>query len=233
MKGSNVVARGIRTIDDSPGPHLVIGSDRTHRAIGIVVFAAIGLAAGCSSSSSIDDASPAEAASESESDAGPIISGTSVTGSIDGTATPSLPTVGELLTNDRFVAVRVALERSDLDNVLDDLDDFVLLAPTGAAFSASETDIGIQYSTLMNDPRLLEAIMRYHIVADPSTNESWRTLNGSALDVDGTSADSIERVDGVDVLDSIAVRNGTVLVVPRLLLPTGSLITSTEPPRDE
>jgi hypothetical protein len=106
------------------------------------------------------------------------------------TAPSSLPTLHELLAQDRFVPLAVALERGGLDIVIDGLDDFVLLAPNGAAFASSGADIGVEYSTLMNDPRLLEAIMRYHIVADPSTNQSWRTLNGSALDVDGSDAQS-------------------------------------------
>lgn len=38
----------------------------------------------------------------------------------------------------------VTLERSGLDNVIDGLDDFVLLAPTGAAFASSGADIGIE-----------------------------------------------------------------------------------------
>ena len=61
--------------------------------------------------------------------------------------------------------------------------------------------------------------MRYHIVADPSTNQSWRTLNGSELDVDESRRHD-RTVDGVEVLDRIPVRNGTVLVIPRLLLHT-------------
>ena len=134
--------------------------------------------------------------------------------------TGTLPTLHQILGQDRFVPLAVALERSGLDDVIDGLDDFVLIAPTSAAFASSGTDTGIEYPTLMNSPQLLEATMRYHIVADPSTNRSWRTLNGSALEVDGSDADTIERVDGVEVLDRIHVRNGTVLVVPRLLLPT-------------
>jgi hypothetical protein len=95
--------------------------------------------------------------------------------------------------------------------------------------ASSGTDIGIEYSTLMNDPRLLEGIMRYHIVTEASTNQSWRTLNGASLDVDGRDARTIERVDGVDVLDRIPVRNGTVVALPRLLLPASEpLVTSTE-----
>ncbi len=135
----------------------------------------------------------------------------------------------ELLAQDRFVPLAVALERSGLDSLIDGLDDFVLLAPTASAFASSGADIGIEYSILMNDPRLLEAILRYHIVVDPSTNRSWRTMNGSALDVDGPEAEAIERVDGVDVLDRIQIHNGTVLVMPRLLLPAPEpLATSTE-----
>ena len=120
---------------------------------------------------------------------------------------------------DQFVPLGVALQRSGLLNVVDGLADFVLVAPTGEAFASSGADIGIEYSALMNDPRTLEAIMRYHIVADPTTNQSWRTLNGSALDVDETDIESIQRVNGVAVVDRIGVRNGTILVVTRLLIP--------------
>ena len=193
----------------------VTGFDRTRRLVVTVAFASIGLATGCSSAS-IDDGSPVAAATGEPVDA-PIVGGSTVPASAPATS-QSLPALQELLAEDRFVALRVALERSGLDTVIDGLDDFVLLAPIGAAFESIGADVGIDYSTLMNDPRLLEAVMRYHIVADPSSNQSWRTLNGSSFDVDGSN-DAIERVDGVEVLDRIPVRNGTVLVMPRLLLP--------------
>jgi uncharacterized surface protein with fasciclin (FAS1) repeats len=206
----------------------VIGSDRYHRAIATVAFASIGLAAGCSSVPSIDDASPAAAAPAVETGEAP-----SVTSATEPTAPPSLPTLDDLLAQDRFVALRVAFERSGLDIVLDGLDDFVLLAPTDAAFASSGADIGIEYPTLMNDPRLLEAILRYHVVADASTNQSWRTLNGAALAVDGSDADTVERFDGVDVVDRIPLANGTVFVMPRLLLPApDSFVTGTAPQDD-
>jgi uncharacterized surface protein with fasciclin (FAS1) repeats len=194
----------------------MMGWDRCRRAIALVAFASIAVEAGCSSAQSIDDASPAAAAA-----ADPVGSDetTIVTASTEPNSPPSLPTLHVVLAQDRFVALTVALERSGLDEVLDGLDDFVLLAPTNAAFASSGADISIEYSTLMNDPRLLEAILRYHIVADPSTNQSWRTLNGAALDADGADADTVERIDGVDILDRIPVRNGTVFVMPRLVLP--------------
>jgi uncharacterized surface protein with fasciclin (FAS1) repeats len=180
--------------------------------------AAIVAATGCASAQAIDDSSAAATGSDE----------TSLVTASTATTAPTLPTLHEVLVQDRFVPLAVALERSGLDSVMDGLDDFVLLAPTGAAFASSGADIGIEYSTLMNNRQLLEATMRYHVVADPSTNRSWRTLNGSALDVDGSDVDTIERVDGVDVLDRINVRNGTVLVMPRMFLPTrGPLGTAT------
>jgi uncharacterized surface protein with fasciclin (FAS1) repeats len=195
--------------------------DRSRVAIGTVVFAALGFATGCSSGPSADGATPAAAAGFDETP----IAATSTEINSD----LSLPTLQEVLAQDRFVALGVALERSGLDDVLDGLDDFVLLAPTGTAFASSGADIGVEYSTLMNDPRLLEAILRYHIVAASSTNQSWRTLNGAALDVDGSTVDTIERLDGVEILDRIPVRNGTVIVMPRLLLPTpDASVSSTE-----
>ncbi|MET0662237.1 MAG: fasciclin domain-containing protein [Ilumatobacteraceae bacterium] len=207
----------------TPGRRFVIDCDRYRRAIAMVGLASIALAAGCSSARSIDDASAAAAAPAIASGEAPI-----VTSSIEPTAPPSLPTLYDVLAQDRFVALKVALERSGLDDILDGLDDFILLAPTDAAFASSGADIGIEYPTLMNDARLLDAILRYHIVGDASTNQSWRTLNGAALDVDGSDADTIERVDGVDVLDPIHLSNGTVYVTPRLLLPAPEpLVTGT------
>ena len=179
----------------------------------IVAFWAIGVVAGCSSAPSIDDGSPAAAAAENESRESAIVTSTQVP------APASSPTLAELLTEDRFVPLAVALERSGLRDVIEGLDEFVLLAPTAQAFASSGADIGIEYSNLMTDARLLEAIMRYHVVAELSNNDSWRTLNGSALDVDGPDGVTIDRADGVEVLDQISVRNGTVLVMPRLLLP--------------
>ena len=172
----------------------------------------------------MDDASPAAAA-----DDGVIDETRNATASTELPAAPSLPSVHEVLAQDRFVALDVALDLSGLDDVLDGLEDFVLFAPIGEAFASSGADVGIEYSTLMNDHRLLEAIMRYHIVADPSTNQSWRTMNGASLDVNPQGAGTIERVDGVDVLDAFPVLNGTVVVIPRILLPVPEpLVASTE-----
>jgi uncharacterized surface protein with fasciclin (FAS1) repeats len=214
-------------VDEFPGLPVMSVSERTQRRIATLVFASIGLTSGCSSGSSIDDASPA-AAAEIGSGETP-----SVPASTLPAASPALPTLHELLAQDRFVPLGVALERGGLDTVIDGLDDFVLFAPTGTAFATSGADIGIEYSTLMNDPRLLEAILRYHIVADPSTNQSWRTLNGGALAIDGPDADTIKRVDSVDVLDRIPVRNGTVIVVPRLLLPALDPVVATTEQRND
>lgn len=190
----------------------VICGDRARRAIAVAALGSVGLATGCSSGPSIGGGSPAAAAVGSDESVLVVASTTPSTPS-------SLLTLQELLVQDQFVPLGVALQRSGLLNVIDGLADFVLVAPTGEAFASSGVDIGIEYSALMNDPRTLEAIMRYHIVADPSTNQSWRTLNGSALDVDETDIESIQRVNGVAVVDRIGVRNGTILVVTRLLIP--------------
>ena len=194
----------------------VTGFDRIRRVVAVVGCVTIGLATGCTATPSIDDGSAVVAAESGDT----TIAGEPIVEvSIAPTASPSLPTLRELFAQDRFVPLAVALERSGLDTVIEGLDEFVLLAPTGTAFVSVGTDVGIDYSALMNDSRLLEAVMRYHIVADPSTNPTWRTLNGAVLDVDGSDDDTIERVDGVEVLDRIPVRHGTVLVMPRLLLP--------------
>ena len=189
-----------------------ICGDRARRAIAVAALGSVGLATGCSSGPSIGGGSPAAAAVRSDESVRVVASTTPSTPS-------SLLTLQELLVQDQFVPLGVALQRSGLLNVIDGLAEFVLVAPTGEAFASSGVDVGIEYSALMNDPRTLEAIMRYHIVADPSTNQSWRTLNGSALDVDETDIESIQRVNGVAVVDRIGVRNGTILVVTRLLSP--------------
>ena len=209
----------------SPGPHLLTGADRTRRAIAAVAFASICLTTGCASVRSIDDATSAEAAAAVESGETPIVAASTVPTA----PPPSLPALSDLLAQDRFVALGVALDRSGLLDILGGLDDFILFAPSDAAFASSGADIGIEYPTLMNDTRLLEAVLRYHIVADPSANQSWRTLNGAALDVDGPDSDTIEHADGVDVVDRISVQHGTVLVLSRLLVPRPErLTTSTE-----
>ena len=207
---------------DTPGPQPVTGCNRSHRAMAVFALASLVLTTGCASAPSLDDASPAVEAANVSPGGSPV---TTTSPATDGA---SLPTLNDVLAQDRFVPLAVALERGGLDQILDGLDDFVLLAPVSAAFTSSGADIGIEYSRLMNDPRLLEALLRYHVVANPSTNQSWRTLNGSALDVDGFDADTIVRVDNVEVLDRIHVRNGTVLVMPRLLLPVAEAsVTST------
>lgn len=198
--------------------HVVTGSNWARCA----AIAAIGLATGCAHAPSIDG-DPAAAAAEigqatpAAESIPPVASAAPSSSPVTSLpASQALPTLDEVLAEERFVPLAVALERSGLDEVIDGLDDVVLLAPTGSAFASAGTDVGVEYSTLMNNPRLLEAIIRYHVVADPSVNVSWRTLNGAVLDVTASDPGTI---DGVEVVDRIPVRNGIVLVMPRLLLP--------------
>lgn len=200
----------------SLGRHLGTACNHTRRAAAAVAFASICLATGCTSTPFINDSSAAAAAADAAPSEATIVGEPPAPTT---TAPPTLLALDELLAQERFVPLAIALERSGLDDVIAGLDGFVLLAPTGTAFGSTGTDIGIDSSVLMNNQRLLEAVMRYHIVADPSTDRSWRTLNGAALDVRGSDPGTIERVDGVEVLYRIPVRNGSVLVVPRLLLP--------------
>lgn len=209
------------------------------RRVVAAVFASVVLAGGCTDAGLIDD-SPAAAAPADAVDAtnvgGPTapIAPAAPSSPVRSTlpTPPPLPTLDEALVEEQFVPLADALERSGLGELIDGLDDFVLLAPTGTAFAAAGADVGIEYGALINTPQLLEAVIRYHIVADPSENESWRTLNGALLDVDGSDAATIDRVDGVDVIERIAVRNGVILVVPRLLLP-GSQPVDAPPQRDD
>jgi uncharacterized surface protein with fasciclin (FAS1) repeats len=218
-------------------------SKQTRRAV-TVAFASICLAAGCSDAGLIDNG-PAAAAPAASSNA-PIAGESTAPSALAAPVLPvvpslppppALPALDELLADERFLPLAIALERSGLDDVIDGLDDFVLLAPTGAAFESAGTDVGIDYLTMINQPRLLESVIRYQIIADPSINESWRTLNGAALDVKGTDPDLIDRVNGVAVTERIPVRGGTVLVVPRLLLPesppVGSQPVGSQPPGDD
>lgn len=215
-KRLNTGRTGNRHAVTTLAPLLVIGRNQTRRAAAAVALASIYLSTGCAATPFIDNNSAAAAAVAGPSDA--TVVGDS-TASTTTTAPATLPALDELLAQQRFVPMAIALERSGLDDVIAGLDDFVLLAPTGTAFGSTGTDIGIDSSLLMNDPRLLEAVMRYHIVADPSTDRSWRTLNGAELDVRGSDPGTIERVDGVEVLYRVPVRNGWVLVMPRLLVP--------------
>ena len=200
-----------------PGTASIPSLGQTRRALTTVAAVSIGLLAGCSYTPSLRDA-PA-AAGDVSSDVTTDSESTTSTPATSATLPPAALGLPDLLTQDRFVPLAIALERSGLDEVISELDDFVLLAPTGTAFAASGADVGIEYLPLLNSPQLLESILRYHVVADPSTNESWRTLNGAELDIKGSDPVTIERVDGIQVLDQIRVRNGVVLVMPRVLLP--------------
>jgi uncharacterized surface protein with fasciclin (FAS1) repeats len=195
------------------------------RLVAIGALASICLAAGCGDDRLINDRSAAADIGDGAivtvpvaptASAGPSAPVDAAPGTVDVVPPSSLPTLAEVLADERFVALSVALERSGLDIIIEGLDSFVLLAPTSAAFASAGTDVGIDFPTLMNDTRLLEAVIRYHVVANPSENESWRTLNGAFLDVDAANAGTI---DGVDVVERIPVRDGVVLVMPQLLLP--------------
>lgn len=191
------------------------------------------LTAGCADARLMNDSSAAAAPTES-SDAtivgespAPVAPTPPALPVVPSLPTPlTLPTLDELLAEERFVPLAIALERSGLDDIIDGLDEFVLFAPIGTAFESAATDVGIDYFTMIDKPQLLESVIRYHIVADPSTNESWRTMNGAALDVMGSDRDRIARVNGVEVLDRILVRNGSVLVMPRILIPTAQPVGS-------
>ena len=112
----------------------VTGFDRTRLVVAAVAFAALGMATGCTSAPSIDDGSPV-AQPPPDPSTQPLVGGSTAPATCTvATATPSLPTLQELLAEDRFVPFVVALERSGLDTVIDGLDDVVLLAPTGSAF---------------------------------------------------------------------------------------------------
>ena len=169
------------------------------------------LAPGCSRAPSIEDTASAEAAA--------VDAGVAPDPTIPTTPPTALPTIDVILSQDRFIPLSVALERSGLREMIDAQDEFVLLAPIGAAFASSAADTGIEYSLLMNNAGLLEAIMRYHIVVGTPTGREWRTLNGASLSVDGSNPHTVGLVDGIEVLEAISTRNGTVLVIPRLLVP--------------
>lgn len=198
--------------------HLVTGSNQTRRAAA-AALATICLATGCASTPLIDDGSSVAAAPVARPSDATIVGDSTAPTTTTTIAPPTLPALHELLAQERFVPMADALELSGLDVVIDGLEDFVLLAPTGTAFTSAGADVGIESSTLLNNPQLLEAVIRYHIVANPATNQTWRTLNGAELDVSGSDPGMIERVDGVEVLYQVPVRNGVVLVMPRLLLP--------------
>jgi len=166
------------------------------------------------------------ACSDGPSTARSAPSDTSTT-SAPGTTLPSTPSgvhegapdLSEVLTQDRFDALQIALERSGLDAKLGSLDNFILFAPVQTAFAASGSDIGVDYMSLLGQPRLLDAVLRYHVVADPPTSASWRTLNGAFVDVDTSHSGAIVDVDGTVPLEQIPVRNGLVVALPRVLLP--------------
>ncbi len=183
------------------------------RLLCTTVFTIGALATGCSAGNSTENGS----GNDGPADAVRSVDAADTDATV--ATTLSARSLGDLLAEDEFVPLGVALERSGLDAVIEELDRFVLFAPTAAAFSSSGPDVGIEFPTLMNDPTLLDAVMRYHLVADPASNLGWRTLNGASVDVDGAAVDAIERVDGVDVLDEIEVRNGTVVVISQLLVP--------------
>jgi hypothetical protein len=239
-------------VDVFPGPPLVTVSTQTRRAVAAAVTS-VCLAAGCSGAGLMDDSSAAAAPAPSVDAAitgggsiAPVASVAAAQPAIAPplpvvpslpTPPPALPTLQELLAEEQFLPLAFALERSGLDDLIAGLDEFVLIAPTETAFATGGADVGIEYSTLIDKPRLLDAFLRYQIVADPSTNESWRTMNGAPLDVEGTDPATIDRVNGVAVVERIPVRDGTVLVMPRLLLPAtepvGAAPVGSQPPADD
>jgi uncharacterized surface protein with fasciclin (FAS1) repeats len=179
-----------------------------------VVAAAIALTtiagSACSDGPSTDRSAPSDASTSAP--------GTTLPSTPSG-AHAGAPDLSEVLTQDRFDALQIALERSGLDATLGSLDNFILFAPVQTAFAASGSDIGVDYMSLLGQPQLLDAVLRYHVVADPPTSASWRTLNGAFIDVDTSQSGAIVDVDGTVPLEQIPVRNGLVVALPRVLLP--------------
>ncbi len=128
-------------------------------------------------------------------------------------ADPNLSTLASLLTN------------TGLDEVLDGSDEFTVLAPTNAAFSALGQET---LDALANDPDALKAILLYHVVPGvvdsnaviAAVGTQVTTVNGSNVAITSGGEGVGVRVNFSDVTAvDISAENGVIHVIDSVLTP--------------
>lgn len=134
------------------------------------------------------------------------------------TTTPIPAALNNTQADYSFNTLLTLLDQANLTQALDSREDFTLFAPTDQAFNrlGSET-----LDQLLAQPQQLEAILRYHVLAEPLTNSQLieagtvTTLNNRQLSITGSTRNL--RVSGARVVDALPADNGVIYVVDSVI----------------
>ena len=114
------------------------------------------------------------------------------------------------------------LEATGLDAAVADPDaSLTVFAPTDAAFA--ELLANPDVAAAVEDVDFLTSVLLYHVVPGDfqafqlAEHDSWTTLNGASLTIDGDEG----TVDGANiVVDGLSASNGVIHVIDQVLIPS-------------
>jgi uncharacterized surface protein with fasciclin (FAS1) repeats len=122
----------------------------------------------------------------------------------------------------KFSMLVAALKAANMVETLKGDGPYTVFAPTDKAFA--ELPDGA-LDALLNDPKKLAAVLKYHVVPGVVTADevgqikSAKTLNGQTVAI--TSKDDQVMINGAHVIGAdIMCRNGVIHVVDKVILPT-------------
>ena len=111
------------------------------------------------------------------------------------------------------------LDQSGLTATLRSSGPFTLIAPNDAAFTQVDP---AKLAAITQDPELLKAVLRYHLVPKRISTQdvatgTVTTMEGSPLTLKASSG--LPTINDLTVIKGARATNGTVLVVGTVLLP--------------
>lgn len=128
-----------------------------------------------------------------------------------------------------------AVEAAGLGEALTTLNPITVFAPTEAAFAQLLSDLGVTAEELLANTELLTTVLTYHVAPGNLSAADLIALNGSSINTVQGTAIAVGGTDTSVVLDGdvnvvtadVAVDNGVVHVIDKVLLPdTTSAVTA-------
>lgn len=121
-----------------------------------------------------------------------------------------------------------AVDRAELDGVLNGEGDFTVFAPTNTAFENLLDALGLESLDEIDDATL-EAVLTYHVIASARVSSSQITDQQSAATVNGESlifltSNGVQIIDGTTALTNVTTAdveasNGIIHIVDKVLIP--------------
>jgi uncharacterized surface protein with fasciclin (FAS1) repeats len=143
------------------------------------------------------------------------------------------------ISNPDFSILVEAVVAAGLVDVLKSDGPFTVFAPTNDAFAALLAELGISKEQLLADPELLQAVLKYHVLAGKVEAADVASVLGKAIP---TVAGGIFKIDSSDgelaitdernrssriVATDVQADNGVIHVIDRVLLPGDKNIVQT------